>query len=251
MSTDALLERINAHDIGVFTLNKNITARDKRAFLAVQTFLHDHRKSYSYLELGSQRGGTLLPHLADPACTRAASVDPDRVTAAPAGEAENDALTAAALIDSLAAHLPFESLAKLRTYDCHPAEMGEFGIDGDVTLALIDRERTNTAAFADFLAVRPYLARDSLVLIHDTNLVFEAVLNIEAMLRFEGRRFRGWFLPGLLYLAAFGRLAKPAAATFDAIAMDRDWWLPRARRKLAERIARDLGGAGKTDIAAQ
>jgi hypothetical protein len=51
------------------------TVKDKATRLAVQNFLREAVGDYGYFEIGSHLCGSLVPHLADPACTRISSVD--------------------------------------------------------------------------------------------------------------------------------------------------------------------------------
>lgn len=239
------LERITGGDISIFKIASQTTKRDKRSLLAVQNFLRAQVGTYSYIEVGSHLGGSLVPHLADPACTEIASIDPRPVHFPDErGRLENYAGNSTQrMIDGLAAILPPDCLTKLRTYDCDAGDLGDYRLSGDYTLGLIDGEHTNVAAFRDFLNIRRYLAKDSILLFHDSNLVFDALQNIEALLRDEGTKFVSFYIPGIVFAVAFGKLRKPATKALTPLAHDPGQYLERARRQLQERIARHVNAA--------
>ena len=242
---DDLLSQIEDGDISVFQIKSQTTQKDKRTLLAVQNFLRGAVGDYSYIEIGSHLGGSLVPHLADPACTQISSVDlrPEVLRDERGRDATYDGNSTERMIDGLAAILPLDCLTKLRTYDCDAGDLGEYDVPADHVLGMIDGEHTNVAAFRDFLNLRKYMAKDSLVLFHDSNLVFDALLNIETMLRDEGTEFESFFLPGILYGIAIGKLRKPARKALAPLAHDRDQFVARARRDLQERIAKHLQAA--------
>jgi len=242
---DDLLSQIEDGDISVFKIKSQTTQKDKRTLLAVQNFLRGAVGDYSYIEIGSHLGGSLVPHLADPACTRISSVDlrPEVLRDERGRDATYDGNSTERMIDGLAAILPIDCLTKMRTYDCDAGDLREYDVPSDHVLGMIDGEHTNVAAFRDFLNLRKYMAEDCVVLFHDSNLVFDALLNIETMLRDEGTKFASFFLPGILYGIAFGKLRKPARKALGPLAHDPDQFVTRARRDLQERIAKHLQAA--------
>ena len=243
--TGEMLAKIEAGDISVFQIKSQTTVKDKATLLAVQNFLRGAVGDYSYIEIGSHLGGSLVPHLADPACTRISSVDlrPEVLRDERGRDAVYDGSSTERMIDGLAAVLPIDCLTKMRTYDCDASDLKDFDVPKDHVLGMIDGEHTNTAAFRDFLNLRKYMAKDCAILFHDSNLVFDALLNIETLLRDEGTKFASFFLPGILYGLAFGKLRKPAKKALGPIAHDSAAFVDRARRDLQERIAKHLSAA--------
>lgn len=67
---------IETLDIAVFQVKTESTLSDRKSFLRVQNFARSAFGHYVYLEVGSHIGGSLFPHLIDPACEAAISVDP-------------------------------------------------------------------------------------------------------------------------------------------------------------------------------
>lgn len=239
------LERITGGDISIFKVKSQTTVKDKRTLLAVQNFLRRAVGEYTYIEVGSHLGGSLVPHLADPACTEIASVDPrPEVLRDDRGrQVTYDGNSTQRMIDGLAEILPRDCLGKLKTYDCDAGDLAGYDMARNYTLGMIDGEHTNTAAFRDFINLRKYMAKDSLVLFHDSNIVFDALQNIETLLRDEGAKFTSFYLPGILFALAFGKLRKPAKKALSPLAHDSDWYVTRARRQLQERIAQHVNAA--------
>lgn len=242
---ETLFSQITEGDISVFRIKSQTTQKDKRTLLAVQNFLRGAVGEYSYIEIGSHLGGSLVPHLADPACTRISSVDlrPEVQCDDRGREATYDGNSTERMIDGLAAVLPLDCLQKMRTYDCDASDLKTFDVPTDHVLGMIDGEHTNTAAFRDFVNLRKYMARDCVILFHDSNIVFDALLNIETLLEDEGTRFASFFLPGILYGIAFGKLRKPAKKALGPLAYDPEQFVTRARRDLQDRIGKHLQAA--------
>jgi hypothetical protein len=69
------VSRIEALDTSVFAIQPGHYS-DRTSFLRVQRLVRTIQPDYAYLEVGSDLGGSLLPHLLDPACRVAVSVDP-------------------------------------------------------------------------------------------------------------------------------------------------------------------------------
>jgi len=237
---DDWISRVEDTDISVFEIKSQTTDKDKRSLLTVQNFLRAQLGTYGYLEVGSYRGGSLVPHLVDPACTAIASIDPrpDVLPDERGRAARYDDNSTEAMIEGLAQVVPLDTLGKLKTYDCDAGDLSDYPIEGGFNLAMIDGEHTNAAAFRDFVNIRKYMAKDSIVLFHDSNLVFDALQNIETLLRAQRRGYRAYYLPGILFALVFGKLMKPSEAVLGPLAREPGRYLRRARKQLHERIAR-------------
>lgn len=238
--TDDLMAGIVSGDTSVFKIKSQTTQKDKRTLLAVQNMIRAVAGDYTYIEIGSHLGGSLVPHLADPACSHIASIDPRPVVFGDErGRPEHYAGNSTErMIACLAEILPVESLTKMRTYDCDAADLGSYDVARGFTLGLIDGEHTNAAAFRDFLNLRKYMAADHVLLFHDANLVFDAIANVRALLDDERAAVDGYYLPGILFALVTGHFRGPAAATLGPIAHDPEAFVARARRNLHERIAK-------------
>ncbi len=242
---EALLAQIETGDTAAFKVKSQTTEKDKSTLLAVQNFVKEQVGTYSYIEIGSHLGGSLVPHLADPACELVSSIDlrPEMQRDERGRDVVYEGNSTDRMILGLMDHLPVENLTKLKTYDCDAADLDKYDVHKENSLALIDGEQTNTAAFRDFLNLRPFMAKNSVVLFHDSNLIFDALLNIESLLDHEGGRFRSFFLPGILYGIGFGDMARPSETALESIAIDHDTFVPRARSDLQKRLALHLKDA--------
>lgn len=72
----AFNSRLVALDTSLFCIESQTSPLDRIALLRIQRLVRRMRGRYSYLEIGSHVGGTLLPHLLDDACQSVHSVDP-------------------------------------------------------------------------------------------------------------------------------------------------------------------------------
>lgn len=239
------LAGINACDISIFQIGSQTTKRDKRSLLAVQNFLRGEVGDYTYIEVGSHLGGSLVPHLADPACTEIASIDarPTEFRDERGRMMTYEGNSTARMIDGLAEILPLNCLSKLKTYDCDAAQLDGHNLTGNYTLGLVDGEHTNTAVFRDFLNIRKYMAKDSLLLFHDSNLVFDSLQNIETLLADEGTKHACFYIPGILFAVAFGKLCKPAKKVIGPMAHDPSAYILQARHRLQQSIAHHVKAA--------
>jgi len=75
MDAQAFASRIANLDISLFQIDSQTTRDDRRSFLAVHNAMRSAKDGYVYLECGSHIGGSLLPHILDPRCRLAYSVD--------------------------------------------------------------------------------------------------------------------------------------------------------------------------------
>ncbi len=239
MDQDAWRARVEDEDISVFEIKSQTTKRDKKTLLIVQNFLREQIGAYSYLEIGSHLGGSLVPHLAHPECTRIASVDPRPVQFRDErGRLENyKGNSTERMVSGLSAILPEPCMGKLETYDCDAGQLKDHGLTKGFDLALIDGEHTNTAAFRDYLNVRKYMAKSSIILFHDSNIVFDALRNVQTLLDDEGTLYSGYYLPGILYALVLGKYRKPAEKVLGPRAHDPEEYLQKARAKLQEKIS--------------
>ncbi len=140
--------------------------------------------NYSYLEIGSFRGGSLTPFLLDPACGTILSID-DRGRVHPDErgiQLDYAAITTQTMLDDL--HGFGLSTDKLRTFDGSIDELAEDSA-GVFNLAFIDGEHTDEACFRDFIWTFPLMAKTSIVAFHDSNLIYKSLRLIMLFLEKE------------------------------------------------------------------
>lgn len=162
-----------------------------------------------YLEIGSELGRSLLPALLDPECTAVHSVDLRPVSTPDSrGRTWEYGITTQQMRDSLAAVATPAQMDKLYTYDMDTEQFAkQFGLYAN--LVFLDAEHTNTAAFKDFLNIYDLLPTNAIFAGHDSNLVFDAIQNIEALLKHRGTQFHLAYLSDVVFAFAFGKFIEP------------------------------------------
>jgi len=68
-------QSITELDTSIFQIESQTSIDDRRSLLAIQNAVRQWKPKYSYLECGSHFGGSLLPHVLDPRCELAYSID--------------------------------------------------------------------------------------------------------------------------------------------------------------------------------
>lgn len=208
------------------------------AFIAVQRLVREIGQ-YSYIEVGSARGASLEPHLIDPKCDSAMSIDlrvvqqwDERGTHFYyAGE------TTSGMIRDLQKHCTAQELTKLQTVDGSSAEIGKLVREGKrFQIGLIDAEHTNTAVFDDFANLYPAMANDSCILFDDANLVFAAIENAGRALQLLGQPYETIYMRprnAAILVGNFVKLKSQIAADWI---VSRDNFVESARRQLIRSI---------------
>lgn len=166
-----------------------------------------------YLEIGSELGQSLVPALLDPKCIAVHSVD----LRSPIGQPDERGRTWAyssttqQMRDELAQQVTQEDMFKLTTYDMDTTAFAE-AFTVPANLVFLDAEHTNAAAFQDFMNLIHMLPTDHIFAGHDSNLVFDAVINIAAMLKCSKVPFHLAYLPDVVFAFAFGKYIEPVKA---------------------------------------
>jgi hypothetical protein len=218
--------RVQRNDTSLFRVPTQTSHNDQVTLLMLQGAVGDHAK-YAYLEVGSHLGGSLCPHLLDPSCKLAISVDP-RPSSQPDERGrrfdyvEN---STARMVKELSARIPAESIQKLITFDCDASELGTRTLPEKFDLVLIDGEHTNRAAFRDFVSILSLVKDDSVVVFHDAQLIHDAIANIETMLQFVGKSFYGCFALDNVYAIGLGRRAELVKETLSPVRHDNESFL--------------------------
>jgi hypothetical protein len=246
---DRFAAMIEALDTRIFTLPSQTSESDRRSLLRLQLFVRTRDPAYRYLETGSHLGGSLLPHLADPRCAAAVSIDP-RPASQPDARGRSfdyEGNSTGRMLGLLREHLGAQPLGKLRTFDLDAVEVTPDMIEGRIRLALIDGEHTVIAAFSDFISILPLLAPDAVLAWHDANLVVEAIRSAERVLAWQGVPFRTLFLPENVAAMGLGAMAEPLAAELGPEALSRETYLAMARDFVERAVAVEVlrrGGLG-------
>ena len=223
---------------------------DHRTMLALQWIVQAEAPC-TYLEIGSLLGGSMVPYLMDPRCVAVHSVDlrppltPDERFHA----WDYDHATTAQMIANLRHEVPNDNMTKLKTYDMDTHTFVRYVVNGPLAspivpnLVFLDAEHTNKAVFQDFLNLRMMLADDVIFAFHDSNLIFDALTNIKAMLRDEGVEFGAGYLKDVVFAIAFGKYIEPLSKLEF---WDEKAYIAAARITLNKDIIANMAKAGMT-----
>lgn len=198
--------RIDALDVSVFdAIPSQSTVGDKRSWLALQAATRAVKKRYVYLEIGSYLGGSIQPHLLDPACRLVYSID-QRPEEQPDDRGQTYSYrdsSAERMLENLRALDPGQA-SKIVTFDADAAQVDSRLIAVPPDLCLIDGEHTESAVLSDFAFCARVSAADSIIAFHDANVVHPAIEQIVRGMTAEGRAFAALKLDGLTFAIARG-----------------------------------------------
>ncbi|MBN9221436.1 MAG: hypothetical protein J0I79_26130 [Mesorhizobium sp.] len=240
LTASQALGMIETLDIAVFKVETHSTLGDRASFLRVQNLVRSILGRYTYLEVGSHVGGSLFPHLIDPACEAALSFDP-RPAALPDERAElihYPQNSTARMIAVLSDELPPSAMTKLTTFDSDVSAVSPAAAGPKATLAFIDGVHTNEACFSDFVGVLRFMKADCVVCFHDANLIADAIINAERFLDHLGIAHETVFLPDTVAVIGLGAHASRVRDELQPHALDRKAYLERSQRELWAHIAK-------------
>jgi methyltransferase family protein len=204
MTTTAFDQSIAALDVSMFRIESQTSIDDRRSFLTIQNAVRGWKHNYVYLECGSHIGGSLLPHVLDPRCRLAYSID-KRPEVQPDERGVNYQYpnnSSKRMMANLADHATAENVLKVRTFDMDANKLTAAQISEKPDLVLIDAEHTNTAVFSDFLHIYRLCGPDTVYAFHDANLVYSGLQNIEMFLTYSGVAFDSFVFPRVVYVLA-------------------------------------------------
>ena len=189
-----------------FPIQSQTSWSDKACLLASMMLMPLYNQSYSYVEIGSYLGGSLTPFLMDPLCNLVLSID-DRGLQLPderGAKFDYTGVTNQTMIGNLKKHEI--NTDKLQTFD---GSVDIFRPTGQVfDLAFIDGEHTDFGCFRDFLWLLPMMKPDSLVMFHDSTLIYKTLRLIQLYLKKQGISFRFMKKAGsAISIIFFGKLS--------------------------------------------
>jgi len=171
-----------------FPIQSQTSPTDKLALLQVRDLLKKTLPTYTYLEIGSFLGGSLSPFLRDPQCLRIVSVDErNRLQPDERGmKYDYSGISNQNMIDNLISH-GFE-VAKLNTFD---GSINDYPQTEDkFDLVFIDGEHTDFACFRDFIHSLKLMKENSIIVFHDSTLIYKALRIIQEHFVCFKERFR-------------------------------------------------------------
>jgi len=233
-------------DSSVITIVTALSDSDRRSFLRVQQLVRREIGEYSYLEIGSEQGASLQPHLLDPACTSAVSID-----LRPQAQPDERGLlfhhienSTERMRQTLTGQIGSDLLLKLTTFDSDADAVPASALPGLVDLVMIDAEHTNTACFSDFVNVLAYVKQNSVIAFHDANLILDAIQNAERMLRYLNISFETVLLPDCVAAIGLRAMARPVRSLLGPHAHDRAGYVEASKKGLQKMVAQAVFDAG-------
>jgi hypothetical protein len=204
-------QKLSSLDVSLLSsVPSSATLEDRRALLALH--LASRSPNYSYLEIGSEMGGSLQAHLMDPWCARVFSIDLRVDTAHDFRGTFQwySGNTTAAMRSRLTQAFPDADLGKLITFDMEAATVRAAALVPAPALIFIDAEHTDRAAWADFRWARKVVSTHGWIAFHDAHLVCGAIRQALADLKRQGiEHAAGQFSGSSVFAIALGGEARP------------------------------------------
>ena len=193
-------------DIKLFEkIHSQTSDDDKRSILACQKAVGELVSDYTFLEIGSYRGGSLQPFVLDSKCKKIISID-KRPKISP-DERGIDVVylenTTEKMLENLKEVFP-EGISKIRTIDGDVSEINPNEVTEKPELCFIDGEHTDEATQRDFHFCHKVMAKNGAVLFHDTMIIYNAVSRIIQDLKKSNTKFRAYNLPSVMFVIEIG-----------------------------------------------
>lgn len=232
-------------DLSVFSVESATSENDKRSLLRLQKLVSGSVAQYSYLEIGSDQGGSLVPILRDQNCAHAISVD-----LRPEKQPDERGISfyypldgEARMLDNLRGCLRPDELDRLRIFRCDIRDVDVADVP-KIDLALIDGEHTNTACFSDADRMLDFVNDDSVITFHDSNLIDDAIQNFERMLSRLKIDHSTVLLPDKVAAIGLGKFAKAITAQLGFLSAPRSDFFADAQLNRWISIANSIRNRG-------
>jgi hypothetical protein len=215
----ALAARLAAADVSLYgNISAELTHSDKRCLLHIQRAVRAKPRGYVYLEIGSHLGGSIQPHLMDPACTAIHSIDPRPLVQADARgfRVHYPDNSTERMLENLRRLAP-EQLTKVVTYQVNAEDVSNLNPIAGVDLIFIDGEHTDDRALADFKAVLPLCNSGAVIVFHDAPLVHGAIKSAMELMKAKGISFRSLPLPDTLFAVFIDCDERNPSSVFDEL----------------------------------
>ena len=163
----------------LFPITSQTSDQDKLILIKVSEIINKKIKNYSYLEIGSFLGGSLTPFLLDKNCKKILSIDKRNQVV----EDENheqwsyENISEKTMLENLKKHKI--NINKLITLN---GDISHLKIKGKYDLSFIDGIHTDKNVFSDFLNSLDHMRQDSIILFHDSHMIFNALILIKIFL---------------------------------------------------------------------
>jgi Methyltransferase domain len=172
-------DRLNALDVGLFgNIESQTWAADKRSLLALHGAVADRLGQFTYLEIGSYKGGSLQVLVRDERCRRIVSIDPRPEWVPGEGPWKEGVKypenTTGGMLAALAA-VPGGNVAKVETIELSTEQIDPAGFERP-DLCFIDGEHTRVAILRDARFCREALRSRGVIAFHDFSAAPAAIL---------------------------------------------------------------------------
>jgi hypothetical protein len=250
--------RIEGLDLSLFAaIDSQSDDGDKRSWLALQRTARRADASYSYLEIGSFRGGSLQPHVLDPRCRKIFSIDlrPAEQPDDRGQQFHYENNSTERMLANLRAIDP-DQVAKIVCFDSDAREIDPASLTDRPDLCFIDGEHTKRAVLSDFDFCHRVCAPRAIIAFHDDWVIYPALARILADLRAQGKPFKAFKLGGSTFAIALGASSVPDDEFIREAAVDGrrfirrmrarriiQRWIPSFLRPIARRVRGLLGGS--------
>ena len=157
----------------LFPIHSQTSEEDKIFLLNTIKFLHLNLKSYNYLEIGSYLGGSITPFLLDKKCKGVLSID-KRNLILPDERGENwdyKNISEKKMISNIIKK--GIKTDKLKTFNGKIKDLKKR--KKIYNLVFIDGEHTDINCFEDFINSMDFIKKDSIVIFHDSSVIFKAI----------------------------------------------------------------------------
>lgn len=232
-------KRIDEADISLFTAPSQTSDGDRASLLQVQRLIRSAKQNYRYAEVGSHLGGSLVPHLVDPLCSAIYSIDPRPLSQLDerGRSFDYEGNSTERMLQILRPLVPADSFKKLITFDLDARNIPTSAFTPGLDLVLIDGEHTNIACFSDAISLLPALAHDALITFHDSNLIFDAIMNCERIFTHLGLSFSTALMPDCVAVIGIGCFAGLVSKTLTSF--DRQTFMDEAHKNVWAHIVQE------------
>jgi hypothetical protein len=214
--------RLDDLDTGLFdAIPTQTSENDRRSLLACQLALRSLSSPYRYLEIGSYLGGSIQPHLMDPACETVYSIDkrPSTVPDNSGVRLRYPNNSAGRMLDILGAVDGDRGKITCLTGDSESLDPAQTGPDG-VDICFIDGEHSDRMIVSDFEFCRAALRGPGVIVFHDANLVYPGLSRVIDGLRESGVDFHAYNLPSVLLVVEIGDVPLHRHPAIQALLID-------------------------------
>lgn len=232
MPDDSFCQKLSFLDLSLLReVPSSATLEDRRALLALH--LACRSPDYSYLEIGSEKGGSLQAHLNDPWCAKVFSIDlrVDTVDDFRGTFQWYNGNTTAAMRERLRQAFPNAELEKLITFDTEASKVPAAMLVPAPALIFIDAEHTDRAVWADYCWAREVISSQGCIAFHDAHLVCGGIRRVLGDLKRQGDEFAaGQFTGSSVFVIALGEGARRRLTSIDLSMVEPELFFKNANR---------------------